>query len=71
MSRQKRFEIGEEVLIHRLRSQGLKGVVVSLNPLRAKVTENDPVFHGAETTDGIHKLVPKTDHLFGRKGRKS
>jgi hypothetical protein len=56
MSRQTQFEIGEEVLIRGLRPEKLKGVIVSLRPKKAKVTDPDPVFEGVETTDGIRKI---------------
>lgn len=58
-----RFTIGEEVRIHGLRDRGLLGKIVSLSPLRAKVTEPDKVFQGTETTVGIRKLKPKTGPL--------
>lgn len=66
MSREARYELNEEVLIHQLRDHPLKGVVISIRPLKAKVTDPDKVFHGAETTDGIRKINPKTG-LAGKK----
>lgn len=59
MSRQTKFEIGEAVLIRGLRKEPLKGVIISLRPKRARVTDPDPVFEGAETTDGIRKIPTK------------
>lgn len=55
-----RFQMKEQVLIRGLREWALLGEIVSLRPLRAVVTEDDKVFHGAETTTGIRKLNPKT-----------
>ena len=66
MSREARYELNEEVLIHRLRDHPLKGVVTCIRPLRAKVTDPDKVFHGAETTDGIRKINPQIG-IVGKK----
>lgn len=70
MAQQPRYTLGEQVTIRGMR-EGVRllGVVISVYPLKARVTnpkDPDPVFEGAETTDGIRKINPKTG-LAGKK----
>lgn len=50
------FEDGEKVrIVGLMPGRVFNGVIVSLSPLKARVTDKDKIWEGAETPSGIRK----------------